>query len=675
MPLGSGYGMKMNLSRRITLLVASIVLIVCLGLGLSSLILSTDAVEGQLEESLLLLAEEGAKRMDTVLEGGLGVLNELAHRPEIRSMDWDTQRMILESEIGRLGYFDMSIVSTDGTARYLQTTKTAQLGEREYIINALQGKANVSDIIIDKVSQRPVITFAAPILEKEKVVGILVGAREGTFLNEITDDLGYGENGFAYLLGQDGTMYAHPNRDYVINQGNIFEDAEEGGELEALGVAISALGDERRGVIDYDFMKNERYVALVNMETTGWTMGVGAYKSDVHGILDKVKITILIGSMVFLVFGIIMTIFLSRTISGPIIDIASTIEKLSNYDLVLDKDGKINQYMKRQDELGMMANNLVSMQKNFISIVAKVTNMAEQVAGSSQELTATSEQSALAAEVVANTIEQISKGAYDQARDTEKGALGIKEISDLIKANVEYVDRLNVSAEEMDKLKEEGVEALKDLIKKTQESNHAINQVYNSVSNSNRSAERIRKASQMIGSIADQTNLLALNAAIESARAGEAGRGFAVVADEIRKLAEESTKFTEEIALIIEELTKETEIAVQRMDEMGHIVTAQTQGVDHTQLKLEGITGAVENMRSVLSLVTKSCDQMDIKQSEITGVIENLSAISQENAAGTEEASASVEEQTTSTEEIASASESLAELAGEMHTDISVFKL
>ncbi|WP_419095854.1 methyl-accepting chemotaxis protein [Halalkalibacter suaedae] len=315
------------------------------------------------------------------------------------------------------------------------------------------------------------------------------------------------------------------------------------------------------------------------------------------------------------------------------------------------------------------------MRESFGQLINSTGDIAGQVSASSEQLTATSQQAVSAAEEVANTIDEIASGATGQAKDTEKGAAQILELGNLIEQDQKYVASLVESTDNVSVLKDEGLDSLKELIEKTSTNTKSIKEIKEIILTTNASAEKIASASQMIKSISEQTNLLALNAAIEAARAGEAGKGFAVVADEVRKLAEQSNEFTEDIVKIIQELTMKTENAVSTMDLVDENTTSQVKSLESTNTKFVGIAEAIQTMTEAMSRITDSGQDMQVKKDELISLIDNLSAIAEENAASTEEASASVEEQTASMNELATSSEELAKLAEKMQESISKFKI
>lgn len=404
-------------------------------------------------------------------------------------------------------------------------------------------------------------------------------------------------------------------------------------------------------------------------------LGVPGEKSNqlIRGHINQLRNELIIITLIALLLSIIIVYIISKGIADPITNLAIIIERLSNYNLVYDEKSIANNYINKKDEIGTITRALGIMQNNLIDLVKDISLTSQQVASSSEELTATSLQSATAADEVAKTIEEIAIGAYEQAKDTEMGVEHINGLGILLEKEQEYIQTLNDSVNVVMKLKNEGTDVIEVLVEKTLSSNKALKEIQEIIVKTDESSEKIKSASQMIKNIAEQTNLLALNAAIEAARAGDAGRGFAVVADEIRKLAEQSNLFTEEISAIITDLTDKTGHAVQTMEEVDRFVISQTKSVELTNDKFTGIDGAIEKIREVLDNINKSGKSMEGKKNEIVGIIESLSAISQENAAGTEEASASVEEQTASMQEIANASESLAKLAEEMQESIAKF--
>ena len=486
------------------------------------------------------------------------------------------------------------------------------------------------------------------------------------FVNKIDS-----ENDLAYVLFIDTDLIAtaHSNVDRI------------GIELDDPGsIAAAQNGEEYADFFHYSVTDSLTLDILTpiysNNELIGAiNIGVNVDTTTLNNVLrdNLLKLALIFVLIAIISTGVLIT-FVRYLLTKPIANLSKIIDKLSKYDLTFDENDEAVKYLKRKDEIGTITKALATMQKNLIELIKDIQGNSQHVASSSEELTATSEESATAADEVAKTIEEIARGASDQAKETEQGVANISELGKLIEKEQGYVNDLNNSTKEVNKLKDEGFEVLRDLIEKTNISNESAKEIHGTIITTNESAEKIEAASQMIKNIAEQTNLLALNAAIEAARAGDAGKGFAVVAEEIRKLAEQSNSFTEEITLIIKELTDKTEHAVNTMQEVGKVVASQTESVELTNAKFQGIDGAIERMKEVILSINESGQVMETKKDEIIGIIENLSAISEENAASTEEASASVEEQTTSMEEISNASKSLSRLAEEMQENVGKFK-
>lgn len=655
------------------MVIFSIVLIVVSGvMGYAANNRAAAAIMHEGEHALEVAALEASMLIRSFLDQKIILMEAIAAQSILTDdTPWEEKVAVLQPEAERNGYETFSIADLAGNARRLKGDPV-NVADREYFKLAASGKSNVSDVLISKSTGKASVIVAVPIKRDGAVKGVLYGVVDGNEISDITNRIKIGDTGYSYIVNKSGVLMAHPNVEYVTTQLNLIEDAKKKPEHQALADILSnSVTKGETGVARYYFEGSDRIVAYTPVPGTQWSIAVAVHKSDMLEQIRDLNRWMVIISGIAILSAVILTYFVSLIIAKPIAEVSVFAKKIADLDITQDVPAV---HKKRKDEIGVLANSFQQVVDSLRIFVKGIADASQQVASSAEELTATSQQAATSAEEVAKTIEEMAKGASDQAMDTETGAVKINEIGQLIAEEELHRQVLNKAAQEVDMLKEEGFQTLNDLVEKTEASSRASKKVYNVVRNTSGSARKIENASQMIRSIAEQTNLLALNAAIEAARAGEAGRGFAVVADEIRKLAEDSNRFTKEIEGIVRELTDKTNSAVTTLEETTELVAAQNEGVEITRNKFIGISEAIERTRLAILQLNQTGEAMNAKKDEIIDIIQNLSALSEENAAGTEEASASVEEQTSSMEQIAGASEELARLAEEMQASISRFK-
>jgi methyl-accepting chemotaxis protein len=650
----------------------SILLILSLGtMGGITLYRAVGAIESEAIDGLVRLSEEAAHTTTVQVEKQMIALEMIAGRSDMETMDWNAQKKILQNQVERTGFLSFAVVDLKGNAVFNDGAE-ANVADRTYFKSALEGETVVSDMLISRLTEKPELVYATPIMNNGKVVGVLIARRDGYVLSNITDTLGYGASGYAYMVNREGTVVAHPDRTRVEALQNPINESESNEVLRPVAELFRTILNEKEGYNQYEFNDTKLVASYFPVEGTDWTLIITANESEVLKNVPRIVRSIMITMGVALLVSVIFAYLLGNNIANPIIEVVGNALKIAELDIRDNIEMKI---VNRKDEVGKLGSSLQTIIVSMRSIMADINASSEQVTASSEELTATAGQSARAIEEIAKAIEEIARGASDQAKNTEVGSVKGTQLGETMANDQKEMQHLNLASDKVSKLVDEGLIEIDSLTKIAKESNDATQIVQQGIMKTNTSAKKIEAASQVIASIADQTNLLALNAAIEAARAGEAGRGFAVVADEIRKLAEQSSSSTSTIDEVVSELQTNSNDAVRVMERVLAIMKEQSLSVEVTQNKYIEISGAIKKSEDAVQALNQSSIEMDNMKDQIMDTLVNLASIAEENSASTEEVSAAVEEQNASMEEIASASEGLAELAQNLQNIIMKFKI
>lgn len=539
-----------------------------------------------------------------------------------------------------------------------------------------EGKIIFLDPYFDSTTHQLATTYTYPITSAGKTVGVII---IDVALDDIQSSLekleGNNAEDYKILVTDKGVLVADSS-----NKEMIMKNVSEG--VADMSQYLSAAQSSQEGTfkVNDNSTGKKTNVVLVPVDTIGsstkWAFASVTAVSYAHKEVNKnMIVNIIISIFTTLLIGIIVFVLLIKKVTTPLALVEKMIVKMSDYDLELSEEKKeAESFISEKGEIGNIIRSLNKMVDNLVVIVQNINTNAQNTAATAEELTATAQSTSDTAGEVGNAVNSIAEGATAQAHDAQSAVVSAEESGKLLGEMLTTLNELSESMDFIKTKKDEGDDSLKHLVEASELNNKAAEEVHEIIVKTNESAERISAAREMIQSISDQTNLLALNAAIEAARAGEQGKGFAVVAEEIRKLAEQSAGFTEDIRKDIDILKTDVEKAVNTMNSVAGLMEKQNEKMTETGDKFTQISEAIEKSQTIVRILDKSSKEIEEKNDTIVKAIENLSSVAEDNAATTEEAAAAVATQVQSMEEISGASENLANVAVELQEEVAKFR-
>ena len=449
-----------------------------------------------------------------------------------------------------------------------------------------------------------------------------------------------------FLLTDNGDVITHNNEEFLPD--------EDGNTTLTSEVDINLAAEKVETFTDYDGEK--KYIAVADMDETGWKLGVTQNKSVINADIRQNLIFPIVLGVVLMVITIILVYKLIAKSLKPM-------EKMKHFvkENVIGEDTGV----QHNSEVAEIEYLIGEMENRFIATIRQTKDESSKIQtqmhqansgvasmnGNIMEISAVMEETGASVETQTSSIQNINDTCENVAQAVEVLA---EQAQEMAQRSGQIVKRVDEIVPVLLKNKDHAVTITKANREKLVQAIEGVQVIH-----------EIADVTKAIEDIAAQTNLLALNASIEAARAGESGRGFAVVAGEINNLASDTGS---EIGKVRELTNRVLESVSALSDTSNEILAFIDTVVMEDYDKLEGLaedykddstyyadvsanlgaeaeelSASVQDIDAVLDTITQAQQELDQAIQSVNENLQIITGTSEQVSGETEQVLASIE--------------------------------
>ncbi|MEK5270666.1 methyl-accepting chemotaxis protein [Aeribacillus sp. FSL K6-8394] len=403
-------------------------------------------------------------------------------------------------------------------------------------------------------------------------------------------------------------------------------------KIQISAAIVKEITKKNEGIIHKSINGQDYTLAFKEMqELKGIFLLVVPTESFIKPVHELAYNTIWIGIIsVLFMMGIL---FLAvRSMTKPLTILREKMRKMREGDIQLDLNintnlpeilSLIKSFKQLAGYLGMMIQRINTTTENLFSTGRKLKHSSDDVLTLHTNLV--------------EAIEMVKNGAQQTASSSEESAKVFHSMKNTVQTVLERIERLFSSAQGMNRSANTGEQNMRQMIESLNRFEKECKTMSKTIQSVRDHSTAIEKVVEMIYAISEKTKLLSLNATIEAARAGEEGKGFAIVAEEVRKLAEQSSKATEDIAQSVKMMDDISQSAYQQFKLILELVQNHLEVAGKSRLSFDQLVDEIGKVNEILSETRHSLHTLDDWLPKMEQSAENFLSVSQETFASAEQ--------------------------------------